>query len=234
MPSCWQEALSALWIGVTGHYRLTNEDQAQEAEEQLGKVLSQLDRREEALAATKVRAGREALDLKRTGDAARCKTKLQEYKRTSVQLDRLVSYRDMVLGQMDALRNTELNKTLIAALQESSKTLKSLGIMAGVKQAEAVVSDVEASMAQAHELTSILGAPVQVTDEGLEIAMQELMASEFVDAAKPATVVPPTHTRMESGVAPAVVSPPLQYAREPPRGVRRFAAVSESEDEAAV
>jgi hypothetical protein len=119
--------ISALFIGLTGKYRLTYEDKAMEAEEQLDRLMVQLDKREEGLRCTVHRAAEEAVRLKGK-DKARCKLKLQEYKRAQAQLDRLVAYKDMVYVHMDALRNTELNKTLIAALQESTKTLKSMGI----------------------------------------------------------------------------------------------------------
>lgn len=185
MPSCWEEALSAMWIGVTGHYRLTPEDRTLEAEEQLGRVLGQLERREETLAVARQRVGREALSH-RERDRARCKNKLQEYRRICTQLERLVSYRDMINAQLDALKNTELNKTLITALQESSKTLRSLGIVEGVRQAEAVVSDVEQSMSQAQELTAVLGTPVHMgDDDSLEAELQELLAAEAAEAAPP-------------------------------------------------
>jgi hypothetical protein len=171
MPSCLQEALSALWIGLTGHYRLTYEDKAIEAEDQLERLLKQLEKREEALRVSLGRLATEALALK-TRDRARCRHKVQEHKRAQAQLDRLVSYKDMVLVHMDALRNTELNKTLIGALQESSKTLKSMGMVSGMKEAEAVVSDVETSMAQVQELTAMLNAPmlsnITVTEEDLD------------------------------------------------------------------
>jgi hypothetical protein len=105
---------------------------------------------------------------------------------------------------MDALKNTELNKTLIHALQESSKTLKSMGIVEGVRQAEMVVSDVETSMAQAQELSQVLNQPlmtnsVHVTELELDAELEELfneqvadpteeLVSENVDVAKTETL----------------------------------------------
>jgi len=153
--------IAAVWIGVTGRYRLTTEDKATEAEDQLARLLQQLDRREDVLQTTMRRLGTEALQLKGS-DRARCKHKVLEHRRAASQLERLITYKDTVMQHVDALRNTELNKTLISALQESSKTLKSMGIVEGVRHAEAVVSDVEQSMAQAQELTSVLGAPMGV------------------------------------------------------------------------
>jgi hypothetical protein len=177
MPSCWQEAISAMWIGMTGHYRLTYEDKAMEAEDQLTRLLLQLEKREENLRTSLGRLAREALAV-RGKDRARCRNRVQEHKRAQAQLDRLVAYKDMVLVHMDALHNTELNKTLISALQESSSTLKSMGVVNGVKQAEAMVSDVETSIAQVQELTALLGAPISshitVTDEDLDAELSLL------------------------------------------------------------
>lgn len=179
MPSCIQEMLSALFIGLTGKYRLTYEDKAMEAEEQLDRLMVQLDKREEGLRGTVHRAAEEAVRLKGK-DKARCKLKLQEYKRAQAQLDRLVAYKDMVYVHMDALRNTELNKTLIAALQESTKTLKSMGIEDGVKHAEAVVTDVENSMAQAQELTAALNFNSTFTDAELDAELHALLEEDPV------------------------------------------------------
>lgn len=184
MPNCWQEAVSALYIAFTGRYRLTYEDKAMEAEDQLSRLLLQLDKREEALRIATQRASQEALRFK-DKDRARCKQKLQEYKRAQAQLERLITYKDMVNVHMDALRNTELNKTLISALQESSKTLKDLGVVDGVRQAEAVVLDVETSMAQAQELTAVLNAPfttnVTVSDADVEAELGLLLEEEDLD-----------------------------------------------------
>lgn len=175
MPSCLQEAISAMFIAFTGRYRLTYEDKALEAEDQLSRLLLQLDRREEVLRDTVQQCARDALAL-RAKDRVRCRLKLQEYKRAQAQLDRLTSYKDMVSVHMDALRNTELNKTLISALQESSKTLKGMGIVDGVRQAEAVVSDVETSMAQAQELSQVLNAPLGSNSMSITVSEAELDA----------------------------------------------------------
>ncbi len=186
MPTCWQEAVSAMWIGLMGRYRLSAGDKVMEAEEQLQRLLDQLERREDVLHESQTKTRGEALLLRR--ERGRCRAKVAEYKRIGTQLERLVSYKGMILQQMDAIRNTELNKSLITTLQESSRTLKALGVLDGVKQAEAVVQDVETSMNQALELTSVLGAPLggggggvgafDVTDDDLDSELAELMEEE--------------------------------------------------------
>ena len=208
MPSCLEEALSAVWIGLTGHYRLTYEDKAMEAEDQLSRLMGQLDRREEALLLTKARCAEEALALRGSKDKARCRSKVLEHRRMAVQLQRLQSYRDTVAQHMDALQNTELNKSLISTLQESSRTLKSLGIVDGVKQAETVISDVHESMATVHELTSALGTPMGhidiATDEELEQELNLLLEPEDAPRAVPARLQlssPPSSVSMHMAEA---------------------------------
>lgn len=197
MPSCWQEALSALFIAFSGKYRLNYADQALEAEDQLSRLVLQLDKREEMLRQTIQQTAQEALKL-RDKDRPRCKLKVQEYKRAQLQLSRLISYKDTISVHMDALRNTELNKTLITALQESSKTLKSMGIVEGVRQAELVVSDVETSMAQAQELSQVLNQPfnsnsIHISDNELEVELNQLLDDENADPTNEIVVSQETH-----------------------------------------
>lgn len=177
MPTCWQEAISALWIGLTGQYRLSAGDRVMEAEDQLERLLQQLERREDILHDTHDKCRGEVLLLRK--DKGRCRAKLAEYKRMGAQLERLVSYKEIILRQMDAIKNTELNKSLITTLQESSKTLKALGVLDGIQQAEEVVHDVETSMAQAVEITTLLGTPMvggfDVAEEDLEQELAALM-----------------------------------------------------------
>jgi len=211
MPSCWQEALSGLYIAFSGKYRLTYADQALEAEDQLSRLLLQLDKREEILRSTIHSSAQEALKLKEK-DRPRCKLKVQEYKRSQMQLTRLLSYRDTISVHMDALRNTELNKTLIQALQESSKTLKSMGIVEGVRQAELVVSDVETSMAQAQELSQVLNQPimtnsVQITEFELDAELQDLLADQSSDPTE--EIVNEQETVQVSNTAPVAKIPAL-------------------------
>ncbi len=183
MPTCWEEALSALYLGVTGRFRLTYEDRAIEAEDKLERLLRQLDRREESLSDLRARHKAEALSLRH--DRIRARNKLMDYKRANAELNRISSYRETVLQHMDALKNTELNKSLIQTLQESSRTLRDLGVVDGVRQAEAVVHDVEASMMQVQELTSVLGTPMAslvdsttYTTEDLDAELEQLLMDD--------------------------------------------------------
>lgn len=200
MPSCWEEAVSAMWIGLTGNYRLTYEDKAMEAEDQLERLLGQLDRREEKLVGARDKVMEEARQLRGGKDRMRYRAKVMLCKQMQSQLERLQSYKDTVGQHMDALRNTELNKSLITTLQESSKTLKAMGIVDGVRQAEAVIGDVQESMANVQELTRCLGTPMSVdiaTDADLDRELDMLLeeSGQQQQPAERVEVSAPLHSR---------------------------------------
>lgn len=180
MPSCLHEVIAALWIGFTGKYRLQYADRALEAEDQLQTLLKSLDKRDAALVEQQEVLMGEVHAAHKTKNRARCKQKFTEYKRLEVQRQRLSTYKDMVLAHIDALNNTELNKALISTLQESSKTLKAMGVVDGVKQAELVVADVENSMAQVQELTQVLGQPINIeyNAEDWDAELEELLRDD--------------------------------------------------------
>lgn len=161
MPGCLHETLSALWIGITNKWRLGHDERALEAEDQLQRQLVTLDKKIATLDEQQDLALSEAR-VNKVKNRTRCKQKFIEYKRIEQQRDRLNTYRDMVMTHIDALNNTELNKALISTLQESAKTLKAMGVVDGIRQAELVVQDVESSMAQAQELTQVLGQPLHM------------------------------------------------------------------------
>lgn len=190
MPGCLIETLSALWIALRGKYRLTQEDQATVAEHSLGQLMETLERRLESIQQQQEVCFAEVV-AQRQKNAKRAKQKFIEYKRLEAQKERVFTYKDMVLAHMDALNNTELNHTFIHTLQESSKTLKAMGVVDGVRQAELVVSDVEASMQQAQELTQVLGQPIHVdykTEEWENEFEAMLREDEMAQAVPPKTV----------------------------------------------
>ena len=204
MPNCLVEMMSALWILLTMKWRLPENEQASDAEESLQRLICNLDKRGLALQEQE-HALLEEVQANKVRNRARCRQKFFEYKRVQVQKERLNTYRDMVTAHIDALNNTELNKALITTLQESAKTLKSMGAIDGVKQAELVVADVESSMAQVQELTQVLGQPINVNysmDDWNEELEEFLRDDEGEGMAAAAAIDPPSVTRNRAPMTP--------------------------------
>lgn len=180
MPGCLNEVCSALYIALTGRFLSRADERMDETQEQLERLVTNLDARGAVLCTQQVAL---MAELRTMAPGERRKTKFQEYKRVGMQRERLLAYKDMVLTHLDALSNSELNKTLISTLQESAKTLKAMGAVDGVRQAELVVADVETSMMQVQELTQVLGQPLQL-DSGthdLEAELEEMLQREDME-----------------------------------------------------
>lgn len=151
-----------------------------ESEEQLQRLIENLEKRDATLSAQQDSLLSEVQMSRASKNKVRCKQKFVEYKRVQLQRERLGTYKDTVMAHIDALNNTELNKALISTLQESAKTLKAMGVVDGVKQAELVVADVESSMAQVQELTQVLGQPIHVdyNSQDWDLELEELLKDE--------------------------------------------------------
>jgi hypothetical protein len=76
-------------------------------------------------------------------------------------LEKLRSSLSLVDAQLDALRSTELDKELMQTLLASSAALKRAGVGKGVKEAEAVMSELDEQLRESGELTSVLAGGVQ-------------------------------------------------------------------------
>jgi hypothetical protein len=137
-----------------------------------------LEERESELVEGCRRLGREAQKRKQLGDMAGAKSKMLERRRALKRLEKLRSSLALVDAQLDALRSTELDKELMQTLLASSAALKRAGVGKGVKEAEAVMSELDEQLRESGELTSVLAAgvvdePDFDLDEEFELFEQE-------------------------------------------------------------
>ena len=144
------------------------------------------------------RMGQEALKRKQAGDVPGARAKMMERKRALKRLEKLRSSLVLVDAQLDALRTTELDKELMQTLIASSAALKRAGVGKGVKEAEAVMSELDEQMRESGELTSVLAGGLQDVDSGFDLDMEfDLMEHENE-----------LLTGMGTAIKESVVSPP--------------------------
>ena len=120
-----------------------------------------LEEREAELVEGCRRLGSDAMRRKQLGDMPGAKSKMVERKRAMKRLEKLRSSLSLVDAQLDALRSTELDKELMQTLLASSAALKKAGVGKGVKEAEAVMSELDEQLRESGELTSVLAGGVQ-------------------------------------------------------------------------
>ena len=144
--------------------------------------------------------GKEAQRRKQLGDIPGAKCKMLERRRALKRLEKLRSSMALVDAQLDALRSTELDKELMQTLLASSAALKKAGVGKGVKEAEAVMSELDEQLRESGELTSVLSGALQDEpdfdlDEEFELFEQEC---ELLGGVASAAITTP--------LAPAVVN----------------------------
>jgi hypothetical protein len=115
--------------------------------------------------------------------------------------------------QLDALRNTELDKELMQSLRASNLAMKRAGLADGVDEAEKVMNELDDQIREASELTSVLAGPLPDPTLGLGAGLDEELNRELdeelallEEAAEPAPA---------PALAPAPAPPPRAPLLEP-------------------
>ena len=173
---CFLETIASVWMLSV---RAPPVEVEEGVHDNLEGCRNSLESRETDLAEGCRRLGREALKRKQAGDMPGAKVKMMERKRAFKRLEKLRSSLALVDAQLDALRTTELDKELMQTLIASSAALKKAGAGKGVKEAEAVMSELDEQMRESGELTSVLAGGLQEADGGFDLDMEfELMEQE--------------------------------------------------------
>ena len=116
-----------------------------------------LEAREAELAEAHRKMGHEAVRRKQQGDMDGAKIKLMERRRAQKRLEKLRHSLTLVDVQIDALHSNELDRELMQALAVSSAALKKAGVGKGVKEAEAVMSELDEQMSLVNSRRYYLG-----------------------------------------------------------------------------
>jgi len=170
--NCLLETIAGVWLlsrRAIGIQPVAHEDDETVRDNLIGCRMS-LEAREASLVEGCKRLGREALRRRQQGDSAGARLKLLERRRVAKRLEKLRSSLILVDSQMDALQSTELDRELLQTLVASSAALKKAGVGTGVREAEAVMSELDEQMRESGELTSVLSGPMS---DDMELDVEE-------------------------------------------------------------
>jgi hypothetical protein len=175
---CLLETVASIWMLSVRTVAKPPTEEETCVQENLEGCRGRLEERETELVDECRRLGREAQRRKQLGDIMGAKGKMLERRRGLKRLEKLRSSLSLVDAQLDALRSTELDKELMQTLLASSAALKKAGVGKGVKEAEAVMSELDEQLRESGELTSVLASGVQEEpdfdlDEEFELFEQE-------------------------------------------------------------
>ena len=177
--NCLFETVASMWIVTLKTIKRSAPDTDDESvQEHLEGCRMSLEVREAELAESCKKLGRDALRRRQQGDAAGAKAKLMERRRSMKRLEKLRNSLTLVDTQLDALRNTELDRELMQTLVASSAALKKAGVGKGIKEAETVMSELDEQMREASDITQVLSNNIQDDadfdmDEEFDLLMSE-------------------------------------------------------------
>jgi predicted small metal-binding protein len=138
--------------------------------DELDSCKSRLERREAELMEASHRLGREILARRSQNDMTGVKAKLTERRNLMTRVSTLQKNILLVTDQIEALKNSELDRELMQTLMVSSNALKNAGIGKGAQEAEEVMTELGEHMKEASELTSVLA---QHIDSSVTNSMEE-------------------------------------------------------------
>jgi hypothetical protein len=86
--------------------------------------------------------------------------------------------------QLDALENSEFNQSLLKTIQNSSETMRRMGLDKSLNAADNAMSTLEDSLQTSGEISAALAVPSfdQMNDEDLDAELDSIMGSGGVDA----------------------------------------------------
>lgn len=176
--NCLLETIASMWLmsrrAVGIRAPVCDEDDS--VHEGLVGCRMSLEAREADLVEGCRRLGRDALRRRQQGDVSGARLKLLERRRVVKRLDKLRNSLVVVDAQMDALQSTELDRELLQTLVASSAALKKAGVGTGVREAEAVMSELDEQMRESGELTSVLSGPImEDSDFDVEEELKQLL-----------------------------------------------------------
>ena len=159
--NCLLESVAGVYLGCRN--RLLGapvEDECGSAQEHLEDCMKSMGGREKELVESVKRLGREALTTKREGDLSGARAKVTERLRAGRRLDKLRNSMHIVESQLDAMRNSELDKEIMYSLKTSTAALKKAGVSVAIADAETVINELDEQLKDIHDVTAVLANPV--------------------------------------------------------------------------
>lgn len=158
--NCLYETVAGMYLSLRYKIIQPVHDDVGDAEENLESCRASLAAKERELGLQCASLARAALVKRKSGDVSGARFSLQERRRNISRLEKVRASMSLVDKQLDALRNSELDKELMNSLRMSSQAMRKAGVGAGVEDAETVMNELDDQIREASELTTVLATPM--------------------------------------------------------------------------
>jgi hypothetical protein len=168
--NCLLEAVAGAYLTVRA--RLMSEPVEAEvysAQDNLEHCRRTMEAREHEYLEEARKLGVAALNLKRAGNQAGARARVVERRRVVRRLEKLRHGLALVDSQLEAIRSSELDREIMLTLRASTTAMKKAGIGVALQDAEQVMGEIDNTIRDTQELTSVLAAPLPGIEEDLEL-----------------------------------------------------------------
>jgi hypothetical protein len=168
--NCLLEAVAGAYLTVRARLMADPvEEEVYSAQDSLESCRRTMEGREREYLEESRKLGAAALAAKRAGNFSAARARILDRRRVVRRIEKLRHGLLLVDSQLEAIRTSELDREIMLTLRASTSAMKKAGIGVKVEDAERVMNDLDDTLNQTQDLTSVLSAPLAYAEEDQEL-----------------------------------------------------------------
>jgi len=168
--NCLLEAVAGAYLTVRARLMADPvEEEVYSAQDSLEGCRRDMEAREREYVEESRKLGAAALAAKRAGNFSAARARILERRRVVRRVEKLRHGLLLVDSQLEAIRTSELDKQIMLTLRASTSAMKKAGIGVQLEDAERVMTDLDDTIKESQDLTSVLAAPLAYAEEDAEL-----------------------------------------------------------------
>jgi hypothetical protein len=168
--NCLLEAVAGAYLTVRARLMADPvEEEVYSAQDSLEGCWRDMEAREREYVEESRKLGAAALAAKRAGNYSAARARILERRRVVRRIEKLRHGLLLVDSQLEAIRTSELDKQIMLTLRASTSAMKKAGIGVKIEDAESVMTELDNTIKDTQDLTSVLSAPLAYAEEDAEL-----------------------------------------------------------------
>lgn len=164
--NCLLEAVAGAYLTLRARLMADPvEEEVYSAQDSLEGCRRDMEAREREYVEESRKLGVAALAAKRAGNFSAARARILERRRVVRRVEKLRHGLLLVDSQLEAIRTSELDKQIMLTLRASTSAMKKAGIGVRIEDAESVMTELDNTIKDTQDLTSVLAAPLAYTEE---------------------------------------------------------------------
>jgi len=168
--NCLLEAVAGAYLTVRARLMADPvEEEVYSAHDSLENCRRTMEAREREYLGESRKLGEAALAMKRAGNFTAARARILDRRRVVRRIEKLRHGLLLVDSQLEAIRTSELDREIMLTLRASTSALKKAGIGVKVEDAEQVMTELDQTLNNTQDLTTVLSTPLAYAEEDAEL-----------------------------------------------------------------